>query len=501
MEEYSLNTRIIDLTPRTPYNTPTSPFRPQSGSQSPVELVDESSEYPSRHGYTNIQRSGEPLNISQIRDLFARNVGSNGIARYVILDTQSVEDAVVPRDFIEQCNDPLAGRELEIKAVMTLKRMLHMAGLTIDRPSTIPLNIPKAYLGLCRLSELNDPVLKVQALDALIILLKKDPLTLDSSTNLVQLTMDLMKTLDKHEIQKQRVDIQEKIAEAYNLAIELMIRHYRVIHINAIEEGFKTQLLHTAQSLKRMNRQDDPKLAFHAQAALEGIRRLQDDSQELLNFFRRAADFIAGTANIALRHDVIKGLSALKESFRDLDPHITNPWYNAMLIFKDIGKKAVSDVHSLHVIEGLLYREYPRYSWKYTYAAMDVLTDLIINGATRNIREQAFHGWDQHGAHLPGLGSFAGCNALETHLDYNQMWQGKIPHTKDTNLRVRGACIDHLKRISAEAPDAHIREGARHLLAQRFILERDYGLYTKLAEIVPRDPALRNEWIEGLLSM
>ena len=288
-------------------------------------------------------------------------------------------------------------------------------------------------------------------------LLKEDPLTKESSIQLIPLTIKLMQTLDNELMQSELIETQAKIAEAYSLAVELIQRHYNQKHINAITQELKTQLIKTTSALEDLNTQEDVKLAFHAKAALEGIRRIVDDRKELYDVVERFFHLTAAAGAALTRNDCATVISQLALTFKDLDPHIKKSWYNGMLIFKELGKEGISDPEKLRALQAIVGNKYHQYSWKYAYAALSVLTEITINGKTESIRQQAF-GVKLVEVDLPGVGSFADCEQLTLHRDMKQIKHFKTPGMKDPNINVRQACVENLIRISQEAP---IRTSAR----------------------------------------
>lgn len=490
-EDLSASQRINS---KTPFNTPFIAARTFSRASSPIEEADTSPLL-----QVNARAlTGVPTNIEPefIKEIFARVAGKTGRPRFVIYDSDDEEEDVT-EEFVADFNKHYGNTQNEEKAERLIKKMQRIGGLLPDRPVNIHVDIPTARMGLCILAGLNKPEYKMQALNGLLQLLKDDPVTKTSSTQLISLTIKLMQTLDRELIQAETIETQAKIAEAYSMALELIQRHYGKKHINAITDDLKVQLLSTANALKNLNRQDDPKVAFHIQAALEGIRRIVDDERELYDVIDRFYHaLVAAGSVLTMPYGGSFESDHFELTFRDLDPHIKGSWYNGMLIFKELGRDALSDQTKLFILQRIVGDAFARYSWKYSYAAMDVLTTITIKGTTENIRRQAFQGIKQLGIDFPGVISFANCNELIPHRDMKQISHFKFPPIKDTNLRVRQGCIENLIKIAEKAPDKAIRMKARQALAVRKNIERDPGLFTLISTAVPGDKEQRHMWIQ-----
>jgi hypothetical protein len=498
MDELSLNNRE-GLRPSSLMGTTSFPF---SNTQHIASIISSSANSPRDTDTSPLLRGRVTPSKDLIRDIdprfiaeFFGKVDESGHPYIIVYSPKEEVEEDVSEDFVKEFNEHYGSASNIEKARRLLDKMKKLGGLTGNQELSSHNDIPAARMGLCILAGLNHEEFKFEALDSLMTLLKKDPVTSSSSIQLIPLTIKLMKTLNNELIQSERIESQAKIAEAYNLSVELIQRHYYKKHINAITQDLKVQLVKTTSALKDLNRQEDAKLAFHAQAALEGIRRIVDDEKELYDVLGRFYHLVAAAGIGLTQNDGATVLSEIALTFKDLDPHIKKSWYNGMLIFKELGKEAMSDPKKLEALQAIIAQKYHKYSWKYTYAAQSVLTDIVINGKTESIRNQAF-GLNQPSPELPGIISFADCEKLNHKRDYKQLKHFKAPHMKDPNIRVRHGCIENLINIAQNSPDSAVRLKARQVLAKRLTVERDQNILSDIVAVVPTDPELRMIWLK-----
>lgn len=390
----------------------------------------------------------------------------------------------VSDDFVNQFNTHIGNSENHDKAQRLILKMRQLGGLD-PAPKGQRIDIPAARLGFCMLALLSDHTYKMQALDGLYYLLRSDNLDKAGAIQLVSLAIKLMKNMNRELIQTEIIDVQIKIAQVYNVLTELLQHHYAQHHINAITKELKFELKETANALKDLNRQEDSRLAFNVSSALEGVHRLKDDSKELFDLLRRIYHFSAAAVALYMQ-DAQAGLPELTQIFKDIDPHFIHEWYNGMLLLNDLAKRAYHDPAALVCMQLLIRDQRKKLGWKFSYGAMEILSSIVVYGSTADIRRKAFDGIKSLGLDFPGLASFADSADLPHYTSWKPVTHLQAPLTKDPNIRIRIACIEHLRQIFMTSPDKTIRYKAAKLLWQRLYGETDYIVWTFLAKAVPQ---------------
>lgn len=377
----------------------------------------------------------------------------------------------VTKALIQQWNNEIGNSHNAIKATKLIEKMRRLANLDLPDQGG-PIDIPAARIGLCLLAGLNNQDNKMHALSSLLEILKNDNYTKANSVQLVDLAIQLLRLMNREVLQAVNLEAQIKIAEVYNILAETLHHHYGKNHINALTEGLKEQLVKTPKAIEKLNRLEDIELKFHTHCALEGVRRLKDDKQELFDVAERIYHLAVGAIQIYLE-DPTDGFIRLEKAFEGLDPHLPNTWYDAILVLKNMARDVKEDPNQLTPLLLFIGQNYQKLNWKFSYAAVQVLFQLTLNGENEKVRSRAFNGVKQLGRDFPGLASFVDCEDLSDYVSYKPMVHLERPHTVDPNIRIRHAAIKCLHHLVDQSLDPQISKKAAFLLGRRNKLEKD----------------------------
>jgi len=428
------------------------------------------------------------------------NRNPNDVSPYTIMCVHQNSAPIDPpeedvsEDFVTECNKHI-GNEENLKKAQRLINKMRLLGNLEPGHKGQRIDIPAARRGLCMLALLDSPIHKTQALDSLQLLLNNDPLDKSNGTGLVGLAIQLLHIMNRNHIQRELVDIQIKIAEVYNSLMTLLLRHYAKNHTNAITDDLKIELISASQTLESLNRQENPRLTYLIKSALEGARRLKDDKKLLFDVLARFYHAAAAATAAGYSLDMKTCYAELAKTFKDLDPHLSHSWYNGVVIINDLGKQALTDQTKLDAILILIRDKYRKLNWKFTYAALEVLTNIVINGTTDSIRRKALLGVKQ--IELPGLQAFAKVDNLPTHTTLKPIARCALPYTTDFNSRIRQACAEQLVNISDNAPDQFLRAFARKILVERAEMDDDPYIVNYLYGLIPIDDKTKQVWLLG----
>jgi len=395
----------------------------------------------------------------------------------------------VTKALILQWNSEIGNSHNVSRATKLIERMRQLGGLD-PSPDGGPIDIPASRIGLCLLSGLNNQENKIHALTSLLEILKADNYSKGNSVQLVTLAIQLLRLMNREVMQAVDIDAQTKIAQVYNVLAETLHHHYGKHHINALTEELKEQLIQTAKSIERLNRLEEVELKFQAHCALEGVRRLKDDKQELFDIAERMYHTIVGATQLYLGDASGEAFPELERAFSGLDPHMPTAWYDAILVLKRMARDIQEDPslreaddpdmpnkpkESKKLTPLLMFigENYRQLNWKFTYAAVEVLFQLSLHGPNEKIRSRAFNGAKQLGRDFPGLASFIDCHDMNDYTSYKPMVHLERPHTIDPNIRIRHAAIKHVHDLLDHSQDEQIRKKAAFIIRRRERVEED----------------------------
>lgn len=385
----------------------------------------------------------------------------------------------VTKAMIQQWNNEIGNAHNVSRATKLIEKMRQLGGLdpAVDGG---PIDIPAARIGLCLLSGLNNQENKMYALTSLLEILKADNYSKGNSIQLVTLAIQLLRLMNREIMQAVDLEAQIKISEVYNVLAETLHHHYGKHHINALTEELKEQLIQTAKSIEKLNRLEEVELKYHAHCALEGVRRLKDDKQELFDVAERIYHMAVGATQLYLGDSSGDGFPRLEKALAGLDPHLPTSWYDAILVLKRMARDVKKDPKELTPLLIFIGQNYRKQNWKFAYAAIHVLYHLSLNGATSKIRLRAFNGVKQLGRDFPGLASFVDCNDMNDYTSYKPMVHLERPQTIDPNIRIRHATVRCLHHLLEKSEDEQIRKKAAFILSRRERLEQDPHVMTAL---------------------
>lgn len=336
-------------------------------------------------------------------------------------------------------------------------------GLIPTDNNRIQINIPNARQGLYFLICLRAAQaksIKMRALDNLIEILKKDPLTEASASGLLQLSINLMKQLDQ-EFQTETITVQIKIGLVYGLLADLILRHYREGNVNAIEDDLKMQLTKTLEGFDKINTQNHPALSYYVKYAREGFKRLQSD----INVFCLAFNTITGTLDglgMAYKGSIAKGATAVVGAVIDLARRKNEDWFNHAFVFHTLSKEAEKDINQLNQLI-YLYEKKRFENWKYTYSYLESLGWLVLLGSTLEIRNEAY----KH------LREFQTCTQFTEKTSLKPLVQAKKPKKININAIVQIFCLIWIGKIAERRLDLSIRSDAIRSLHKFYMREID----------------------------
>lgn len=211
------------------------------------------------------------------------------------------EEDYVTKDFIDKFNDQRGNPENIKEAKRKIAVWSVAAGLKIPserEAGEIVNNLTDARINLVRLLSCEKEEVKVMALDALLQILEKDDFSESNAAGLVEMTLGLSELLHGERIQLETVAMQIKIAQVYSFALGAIRRHFAKGQISGVIKECKTQLIHSASTLKWLNRTENVRLRFFAGTAREGSRRIPDDRRELYDIFMRIFHGIVAIGSI-----------------------------------------------------------------------------------------------------------------------------------------------------------------------------------------------------------
>lgn len=416
-------------------------------------------------------------------------------ARVFIYDHPFEEDDDVSEQFIQMHNAHIGNQRYKERAERMLKKMRILGGL---EPSSVPSDIPAARLGLCMLATLNNHRLKMDALDSLYEIIHNDELSEYTSIQLVSLVIKLMKNMDRELFQTEIIETQIKIARVYDAASMAIQSHYVRKHINAVTMELKAELTAAAKALAALNTQRDYKLAFYVNCALEAVRRLKDDKNELFDLLVRLTRVVVGIAGILARYPQTF-IDQISQAFADVDFNGKEAWYDAIYIMRHLQRAAMFDPKQLIALQIFVRDRYRKLNWKFAYAASLAFLEICEKGSTEEIRKNAFEGTPGLGySECPSLKMLSSVRSIPTYRDYDALIHLGKPKSKDPNIALRDAGIHSMLHLADQAKDDNILKLARKFLLERKEAETDPTLKELLARNLPPDiPNQPHAWLRN----
>jgi hypothetical protein len=429
-------------------------------------------------------------------DITGKHKKSKKASNTITIITQKApaEPEELSEEFIKKYNDHIGSDVSHEKAIRHLHKMQALGGLTEKDESKQ--NIPAARRGLAILAQVKDQKIKLEALKSLQIILERDPLTSESAEGIVALVIHFLDAMNRELIQLEVVEIQIQVAKTYSAIAELLIHQYVAENINAITDVLKAKLADATKELKALNRLNNVKLSYYAGTALEGINRLKDDKNKLFEIMQRSGHGVLAGASLAA---YARGMGTGQPDGGSIDIfarqiaavtkgiHLykTNDWYDEFIFLHrtcvTTGKKHLK---SLEMIQHRVAEKHQKFNWRFLYGSLKLLTDIVINGETEDIRERAYSGNTMISEVFPALASYAGIKSLPKTLDAAPLKYLEAPQLKDPNGILRLCCIECLALINKECPDRIIRKQALEDLKGRLAEETDLGIKELLSRTI-----------------
>lgn len=466
-------------------------------------LISESGTRRGTHHYTGI-----PFNISAINpnhstiptSLVQHNIhhGHSGqtpsavvICNHPSAEKEPEED--VSEEFVKNYNEHIGNKENQDKARRLIKKMKVLGGLDPDNVPT-QLDIPAARMGFAILAGLKNYQHKMTALENLRKLLAKDEFKKETAIDLVSLAMKVMSKMDRELIQTEIIDVQIEIAKAYGAIAELLQHHYAEKHINAITKELKSQLGTTARTLEDLNRQEDVKLAFAVGFALEGIKRLRDDRKELFEILLRIYHTVMAAASV-YQTDMQQAATEIDLAFKGIDINIKSSWYDGAALLHVLARDAKTNYNVLFALQKLIAEKHKDLNWRFLYEAINVLTDIAINGANEKIRFAAFEGLKTIKQDYPGLINFKDYKGFALKPDLSPIVHFEAPKLKNHNIIIRTTCVENLILLAKQSPDFITRKRSKVTLITRLKEETDTNIKTLLRQAIPTNRDDLENWL------
>lgn len=351
-----------------------------------------------------------------------------------------------------------------------------------------------------------DPKLRIKTLRGLQDCLASPPVTENSSDGLLLLANQFREIMRPDLVQGRSTNLQIEILKTFSIFAELIIQSYFAKSSNAIDQGLKEQFIETINVLKSFNTNghNDPVLSFHTEMALEAIKRLKTNRQELLDSLKGLYHAGMGASEIAMLifghgtpEDVEIISSHIEEALGYIKIYIKKSWYNEWLfIHKELSKSAKSNLNDLELMQSRFAQHYGASNWRFTYAVLELLSDIALHGETQEIRMRALHGNPQMAEVLPGLTTFSNCDHIATKLRTKPLMHLKLPKNVDRNPVIRLQCVKELHKIANESQDSAVRLEAKKALLHRLSCEENLSIRALLQEIVPsKEPEVAN-WLQ-----
>ncbi len=317
-------------------------------------------------------------------------------------------------------------------------------------------------------------------MDTLIDVLRQDAVEEESAPGLVTLATNLMKQLDRDLTQRNTIKIQTKISTAYAVLMDLILRHYAAKHNGAVTAELKAQLLKTSKDLGALNTQDDPDLTQAVSLASEGIKRIQDDNNAMMEAVRRVGSAIDAVAK-AYNKDVGGALNSLIEACKGLGDKIKLPWFGRAYALGGLFKLVQKDPKQLEKLHAFYEKHQDDHRIAYLY--IDFLASLVQNGPD-SIRQEAYK----------KLLTFKNCHQFSKELSLiDPIARFSKPKLFDMNLVITRRVYQHLIMLAEKGPNATIRIAARQELIAQWNSqnEQQKGVKDHALDVV-------NDWIKLL---
>ncbi len=219
----------------------------------------------------------------------------------------------------------------------------------------------------------------------------------ESITNPLIVVGHISNALSRREFQWLDLDSKVAITRVFGLylSITVVINHEQK---RQVYELTKTEFTHTIDLLANVREnKSEVRLRFELEFAREAIKMLSDTSN-------RAVTMARLLGRVVWNREIEAGLSFIWEQAKQL----SRLWLVDVLLIRrcvTVGRTNIKDLSTLQAIIKETYRK----NWHCCYAAVEVLGDIVRNGITPSIQQQAFFGTES----LPGFRLFSNWGDLK----------------------------------------------------------------------------------------
>lgn len=256
-----------------------------------------------------------------------------------------------------------------------------------DKISQVRCDLSKLY----KISSVHFYQLKEEIFDFFIHLLENDPISKQTAEGVLEIVIDLNNELTPSQSQQLSILFQRKVARAFSAAVELYLRHYDQNHVNAITESQKKAFIEIQSSFSKLNKQEDARLDFANQMAMEASKRLTSDNSLFMELLQRLLH-VAKALGKAYEKDIASFFSELKEAVDGLDSKIKEKWFETLFVMRELVQKAPDQKKKVLVIQSLLVKKLVSENWKFIYGALELLQDIIAQSDEIEILEAILFG-------------------------------------------------------------------------------------------------------------
>lgn len=396
---------------------------------------------------------------------------------------------------------------------------------------------------------------KLQALEAVFTILKNDDYSHESSSRLVELAVQILNLMTLSVVEKMETNIVIKLSEIVQVLAETLDIHSGKRHFIGISEVTKGNLLTAAARMSELNRIENKEIEFNLACAEQLLHRLKSEKQELFVLSKHVCDLILAAGAIYQEDcfEGFQRLeSALKITNAHMPNHPWD-WYNSLIVLKyltyEVSEKGVRYQNKLRAlntqdtkttdrviikIDPIFYersisakekaekkirklrikldpsaKKHPdskmiriltlikkchkslSSDWKFAWASAKILYELVLTGATPEIKMQALMGitLEKQGKHeikrkyLPGLAYFVGCTDLRSEYEiWGQLKHLATPRKVPINNLIRMASLEYLVNLLNKG-DKVIVDQVKAILNMRMHREEDLTLLEMVKHI------------------
>lgn len=412
-------------------------------------------------------------------------------------------------------NSIFGKREEEQRILTEYAEMCRLGGLDGTHSPSVQ-DLRTARLGLAILAANRNPEICIPALQCLQALIEKDPITSDSSADLIPLLKSLLIQMDRKIQEDRNKEMRTEFAKSFGAITELILNHSACDHLGNITEELKLKLDDALEGLGRLDNKKDLRLTFEIKCACEGIKRFKDDSQIVLDLLRRLFHLSMFVA--AYFYDGVMLADEIKKTFCNthLKVHLKDAWYEEVLFIRQFTKAILAEPSDLgeqqkeSMVQSLLAyidinKKEKKKKWPFYYAAIELLTKIVLQSNNKHLRKMAFEGCAiniedpktgiKKPKELKGLIAAAEFNSYRIKKRTISPMSAKY-RCVDYNAEIRLLCAENLIKIAQNSPDSYIRERAKNILISRLTCEEAHKVQLLLSSNVPATEEKQQAWLD-----